>query len=284
MVRCSATTSPSTSGAEALVRAADDEAARTYEALRARAESDPAILAFWLGGSRGMGFATPHSDYDVGVIVAEDAYDAILQQLGMAAPYQADWRPGVDLSVRTFPMLKAFAAWDSAERGYRYMFAHLKALVDKTGRAQPLIDAKARVPTEAIAHFVHGSLDHALNQAYRGLKCLRDGDAPAGRLEAAEGVGPFLDAAFALHGARLRPYYKYLGWELATFPLQQLPLGPAELSRRLSAALDPGGAGSLCRLLADAEPAFREAGYGAAYDGWGTTLPWILAGKAVGAP
>ena len=36
-------------------------------------------------------------------------------------------------------------------------------------------------------------------------------------------MNPFFDAAFALHGGRLRPYYKYLRWELETWPLTQLP-------------------------------------------------------------
>ena len=40
---------------------ADAEGALVYESLLKRAHEDPAILAFWLGGSRGMGRATPHS-------------------------------------------------------------------------------------------------------------------------------------------------------------------------------------------------------------------------------
>jgi hypothetical protein len=247
-----------------------------YLALLERARTDPGILAFWLGGSRGMGRPTQWSDFDVGMIVAEDAYERVRGELGLAGDFQADWRPGVDLSVRTFPMFEAFAAWGSDETGYRYTFAHLRALVDKTGRAQPLIDAKARVPAEAVRAFIHASLDHALNQAYRGLKCLRDGDPAASRLEAAEAVNPFLDAAFALHGGRLRPYFKYLRWELDTFPLERLAFDGAALMDRLAAALSPDGAIALSRLLADTQDAFRAAGHGAAYDGWGETLAFIL--------
>jgi hypothetical protein len=259
------------------------EGARTYEALLKRARDDPVILAFWLGGSRGMGQSTEHSDWDVGMIVAEDAYEAFCSELGLGDGFKADWRPGVDLSVRTFPMFEAFAAWETAERGYRYTFAHLKALVDKTGRAQPMIDAKARVPPDAVAGFIHASLDHALNQAYRGLKCLRDGDALASRLEAMQGINPFLDAAFALHDARLRPYFKYLAWELETHPLERLPVSSGDLSGRLADVMAPGGAAALAGLLREAEAAFREAGHGAVFDGWGAALRWILAGRPEGA-
>jgi hypothetical protein len=261
-----------------------DTPAETYEALLRRAEEDPAVLAFWLGGSRGMGKPTRFSDYDVGIIVAEDAYQPFCRDLGFEGPFQADWRPGVDLMVRTLPMFEAFAAWGTDEAPYRYAFAHLKALVDKTGWAQPLIDAKACVPTDAVAGFIEASLDHALNQAYRGLKCLRDGDPAASRLEAAQGIYPFLDAVFALHGGRLRPYFKYLSWELDAFPLDRLASDGATLMDRLAAVLSPDGAASLSGLLAAVEAPFRAAGHDHAFDGWGETLDWILTWRPPGAP
>jgi hypothetical protein len=266
-----------------LARTAPD-AFQTYEALLQRAKDDPAILAFWLGGSRGMGRPTQWSDYDVGIIVAKDAYEPFCRELGLAGPFQADWRPGVDLAVRTFPMLEAFAAWGSDEAGYRYTFAHLKALVDKTGRAQPLIDAKACVPPNAVHDFIDRSLDHVLNQAYRALKCLRDGDPLASRLEAAQGLNPFLDAAFALHDGRLRPYFKYLARELETFPLSRLPFSAEDVLDGLAEVLSPGGGPALGGLLAESRPAFVAAGHDGVFDGWGGALPWILAGEPAGAP
>jgi hypothetical protein len=256
--------------------------AETYAALLARAQADPDILAFWLGGSRGMGRATRFSDFDVGIIVAEAAYGPFCQELGLEDSFQADWRPGVDLAVWTFPMFEASSAWGTDEAPYRYAFAHLKALVDKTGRAQALIDAKTCVPADAIAGFVHASLDHALNQAYRGLKCLRDGDPAASRLEAVEGINPLLDALFAPHGGRLRPYFKYLGWELERFGLDQLPFDGRALLERLMAVLAPGGATALSGLLAAVQDAFRAAGHGGAFDGWGEKLTWILGWRPPG--
>jgi hypothetical protein len=157
-------------------------------------------------------------------------------------------------------------------------------MLDKTGQVRLLLLSKGRIPPDDVARTIHDALDHALNQAYRALKCERDADAAASRLEAAEGVNPFIDAAFALHGGRLRPFYKYLDWELAKHPLDQLPFGAADLRARLLAVLAPGGATALCRLLAESEPAFRAAGHAKAYDGWESALPWILAGRPEGKP
>ena len=250
--------------------------AETYAALLKRAEVDPAVLAFWLGGSRGMGRPTQYSDYDIGIIVAEEAYGPFCAELGLEGPFQAEWRPGVDLMVRTFPMFEAFAAWDSDERAYRYTFAHLKALIDKTGRAQPMIDAKACVPADKVAPFVAAKLDHALNQLYRAMKCRRDGDPAASQLEAAEGVTPFIDALFAVHGRRLRPYYKYLTWELTEHPLAQSPMAPGPLLALLLAVLGPDGASALQRLMVETKALFCAHGHASTYEGWGQALSWML--------
>jgi hypothetical protein len=255
------------------------EGAQTYEALLKRAREDPAILAFWLGGSRGMGRATRHSDYDVWLAPTDAAVEELRAEFGLGGLAQTGWRPGVDLIVTTIGELERLHVSESNSNGRSYMFAHLKAMVDKTGEAQRLIDAKARVPTAEVPRVIHDALDHALNQAYRALKCLRDGDTAASRLEAAEGVNPFFDAAFALHGGRLRPYYKHLRWELETWPLTQLPTGDAALMDRALAVLGAGGGPALSALLAEAQAAFRAAGHGAAYDGWGEVLDWILTGR-----
>ena len=262
----------------------DPEGAQTYEALLKQAREDPRILAFWLGGSRGKGRPTEHSDYDIVILVAEDAYEAFCRELGMESPFRNEWRPGIDLSVGTLPGFAAAGAWDSAERWTRYGHAHVKVLVDKTGQAQALNDAKACVPADAVPGFIYDSLDHAINQAYRALKCLRDGLPDASRLEAADGVDPFFDAVFALHGGRLRPYYKYLRWELEAWPLTQLPTGgPALLDRALD-VLGSGGGPALSALLAQTREPFRTAGHSAVYDGWGASLDWILKGEPGATP
>ena len=91
---------------------------------------------------------------------------------------------------------------------------------------------------------------------------------------------PFSDALFAVHDGRLRPYYKYLTWELTEHPLAQSPLAPAPLLDLLLAVLGPDGAGALQRLMVETKPLFCAHGHAPAYDGWGEALGWMLSYRA----
>jgi len=254
--------------------------AETYERLLQLAKDDPRVLGFFLGGSRGMGRPTEYSDYDCFFVVTEEGYEAFKAALGLDGPYKMDWRPTIDLIARTLPMLQAFAAWDSDERGFRYLFAHVKAQVDKTGQVQRVIDSKACVPAPEVDGFVAGRLDHALNQLYRSAKCLRDGDPDASNLEAAEGVTPFIDALFAVNGRRLRPYYKYLRWELTEHPLGLSPYSPPELMALLTGVVAPDGVFALQRLMVETKPLFCAHGHAPTYEAWGEALGWMLSYRA----
>jgi hypothetical protein len=99
----------------------------------------------------------------------------------------------------TLAQFEAAAGWGQPHAWNRYNYAHLAPLVDKTGRIAGLMAEKACVPQSEADGFVRASLDHFTNQVYRALKCLRDGDAIAACLEAAEASGPLLDALFTLH-------------------------------------------------------------------------------------
>ena len=68
----------------------------------------------------------------------------------------------------------------------------------------------------------HDRLDGWLNFAYRALKDDRDGRTLEARLDAAESVPWLLDVVFAMAG-RVRPYNKYLPWELRTHPVDGWP-------------------------------------------------------------
>jgi len=63
-----------------------------------------------------------------------------------------------------------------------------------------------------------GALDAYVNSTYRSLKAERLGEVLGARLDAADAASHLLDALFALRG-RVRPWSKYLRWELEVEPL-----------------------------------------------------------------
>jgi hypothetical protein len=241
----------------------------TFDDLRALALEDPNILAFWLGGSRGKGQATEHSDHDCMMIVTDEVVD------GYRARFQQLCQSDLDCVVSTLDQLRAYAEWGGPEAWDRYSFAHVRVDIDKTGQVQAIVDAKARVPAEARAGFIDASLDHYVNQLYRALKNARDGRPIAARLEAAEQIPPLLDALFALHGGRLRPFHKYLEWELQTWPLERLPWVKDVFLAKLVAILEAADPGLQHDVFRQIETLFRQSGHAAIFDAWGVALPFI---------
>ncbi|MGA0600414.1 hypothetical protein ACO2Q3_06875 [Caulobacter sp. KR2-114] len=238
-----------------------------FARLLAEAQGSPEVLGLWLGGSRGKGRATARSDYDLGLVLQD----------GRHPPWRARLAaiPGFDAQVFDHAGFAAYAAWGGPQAWDRYSFAHVRALIDRTGDIQALIDAKAAVPPDQVFAFIDAALDRFVNQLYRACKCLRDGDALASRLEAAQAPDAFLDAVFALHGGRLRPYAKYLAWELTEHPLSHAPWPAVDLLALLDQALSPIPVPALQALLAGLEPLARAAGHGGVLDAWGEVLPLV---------
>ncbi|WP_238016103.1 nucleotidyltransferase domain-containing protein [Dactylosporangium sp. AC04546] len=218
-----------------------------------RAGGDPNVLGVVLTGSQARGMAGPWSDVDVTVVV--EVQDE---------PWRHDTRTSrLDEVVCTVDGLA-----DTSVHWRRYGFRGAKVLLDRLGGGiAELVGRQATLSgAEAAAH-AREMLGAYVNQVYRAVKSYRNGDEDAGRLDAAESVAWLLECVFAMHG-RLRPYNKYLQWELDSFPL---PGG-------WNAALRPGAvAGAAISLFGDVEGLARERGHGDVLDGWGTDIDLIRA-------
>jgi hypothetical protein len=243
-------------------------AAKLFEQILAQARTDPNIVGFFLGGSRGKGMVTEHSDYDCVMVVTEEVLPEYARRYG----HPAD--PRIEAEVVTLEKFRNHAAWGSSTAWDRYNFAHVTPLVDKTGELAGMLREKGSVPEAERRKFVAGHLDGYINQVYRSLKCFRDGQAAGARLEAADSVRPMLDVVFGMHG-RVRPYYKYLEWELRAFPLEKLTMAPEELTEALLKILETGSVRAQRLVLEHVEGMARADGYGAVVDDWGWRLGWM---------
>lgn len=242
--------------------------AEVYGEVLRKADADLNVLAFILTGSRGKGFGTEHSDYDCAAVVA-DAEVAMQREAMSRLP------PGIHVTIYTVQTFEDHAAWSGPQRWDRYNWTHLRTQIDKTdGLIQRLIEEKGTVPPNEVMPFIAKSLDHYINQVYRSIKCLRDGDDVGYRLEAMDSIAPLLDAVFALHDHRLRPYYKYLRWELTEFPLASLPWSGGEFLQMLLSILSDGAHRNQQSIFKWVDQTFREKGFAGVFDAWGDDL-WI---------
>jgi hypothetical protein len=150
-----------------------------------------------------------------------------------------------------------------------YAFAHVTPLVDKLGgEIAALTDAKGRVDPAAAAE----PLDDYINHYYRSRKSARGGLELEARFDAAESVAPFLEFLFGAFG-RVRPFNKWLRWELETYLLGP-PWTADGLLPRLERILD-GRLDEQQALFRDAERLARERGHGDVVDGWEPDVAWL---------
>ena len=173
------------------------------------------LLGVVLSGSAGRDCATERSDLDVVVVLSDEA----------AATRRTEKSAEVDEIVDSWSDLLTVAPFGTEWWWMRWSYAWAPVLLDRTGGA--LADAVRRQatlsPEEADGVLIdHDRLDGWVNFAYRALKNDRDGRTLETRLDAAESVPWLLDVVFAIAG-RVRPYNKYLPWELRHHPLDDWP-------------------------------------------------------------
>lgn len=171
---------------------------------------DPAIVGVVLTGSAARGMATRHSDVDVYVVLA-DGVD----------PRRAEKSRYLDEIPLMLRDLENPAPFGTEGWWHRWSFAWAQVLRDDTGgRVTAAVRRQSTLDVDEQRHVLTDGdrLDGWLNFAYRAAKSARDGRQREARLDAAESVSWLLDVIFTLSG-RVRPYNKYLAWELSSHPL-----------------------------------------------------------------
>ena len=222
------------------------------EVARAREE----ILGLYLFGSRGRDFMVDErSDWDVCVVLADrEAQEAFDREF----PYAHGAR--VEIASATLEGIRN----EQSEHG-RYAAAHAQVVLDKTaGELARVVAEQESLPSPSRDAVVRDALDGYINQTYRSLRY-------GTRLDAVEAIPHALRTIFAL-GDRVRPYNKYLEWELRHHPLEGwtadelLPL----IDRVLTG--EPTAQHELFNRL---EPQARSVGFGDVIDGWEPDVAWL---------
>lgn len=233
-----------------------------FENFLREAKADSNIIGFFLGGSRGKGIGNKFSDYDVYVIVKNGKAEFYKRKYGKITD------KNFEFMIYSFNEFKNYAEWGSAEEWARYNCAHIKTLINKNGKIQKIIDEKAKISSNKIKSFIKEKLDGYINYTYRSIKCFKNKNLFAARLQAAYSIPYFLDIIFALDNGRIRPYAEYLEWELENFPLKNFPLKSKKIIKSITKILNNADLKTQQNLLKICEKVFRREGYGKIFDGW----------------
>jgi hypothetical protein len=215
--------------------------------LLERAAEDENVMGVVVHGSRGRGLHVHEgSDWDVIVVVREPDGRYESERGGELEAFEV--RSLADLPKWMLPAV----TWTTP-------------LLDKTGAVTAQLAEVTKVDPATAAE----PLDEYVNSYYRSAKNARAGLDLAALLDAQEAVPHYLDFVFAVHG-RVRPYNKWLEWELREHPL---PV-PVDLDR-LERIARIGDIDDQRALFRETEALARDRGHGATIEGWEPDVAWL---------
>ena len=237
-----------------------------YAELVERARADDEVLGLILTGSRGRRFRVrPDSDHDVRLVLRDGAPDT----------YSTPHGSPVEVAVLARSVFERTGLPGSGSEWDRYSYVRCELVLDKLdGEVARLLAVKARLGDEEGRKVAAAALDDYVNSYYRSARNFQNDLPLEARLDAAESIGPLLTALFALH-RRVRPFNKFLGWELRLEPLDGEEWAADVLLPRLQQIVGPGDLAAQQALFRDVERFARTAGHGEVIDGWEPDVGWL---------
>lgn len=242
---------------------------KKFNQLLEKAKTDKNIIGFFLVGSRGKGFESEHSDYDIVIITKDKATKKV------KAEFSKNKFENIELIVMSLSEFKKYAEWGSEFAWDRYNFWRVKALIDKTGEVQKLINEKGAIPESERHNFIAGTLDNYINCVFRSVKCFSNNNILGARLEASASIPSLLDLIFGLEN-RPKPFLGYLEKELKTYPLKKLSWKSKEFLKKILLVLSTADVKAQQEILKTMEKLLRKEGFGKVFDEWRGKDKWAM--------
>jgi hypothetical protein len=246
---------------------------QTYDELVETALRDDDIVGLILTGSRGRGFPlTGESDWDVRLVVSDDA------AAECRARFATSHGSVVEVVVLSLSEFARVGDVGTESFSDRYSYVRAEVVIDtEDGRVAELVNAKSTLPPDAARLLASENLDDYVNSYYRAAKNQRSGLQVEANLDAAESLPALLSFLFAIN-ERVRPFNRFLRWELESHPLPGDSWSADSLLPRLRAIVSIADLGEQQRLFRDVEALARTRDLGHVIDGWEPDLGWLRAG------
>lgn len=200
------------------------KAKEAYELYLEKAKFDDRIIGVILAGGRGKGAATKNSDYDVFFITTDEGLNGVIKDYP-----DTEY---VDSLPRSISNFREHAKMGSPTEYDKYSFTHISAVVDKTGEIKKLVEEKGSLNPDIAYKIADNALGGYLNSIHRSLKHIRDKNLLAAQLDANESITNLLIFIFANEN-RVRPFNKFLKWELENYPLKKLPIQTPDFLKKI---------------------------------------------------
>jgi len=211
-----------------------------FQILHSIAQRDENILWFFLWGGRWKWFFWKNSDYDIYMIFKDEVSVSYKSKLGK---FQIDENDILFFSKTEFEEY----AINDRNKWNKYNFAHLKVELDRCN-IQRLVDQKCRLNKSELAQYLDENLESLYNYIYRSCKHKQNHYSFGSHLRAVQTIQCFLEILFALD-CRVAPYYKYLEWEIKSFPVSEFPIDPETIISHLKNILHTWAPKSQIALL-----------------------------------
>lgn len=249
-----------------------------YTEFLKESTKDPNILGVILAGSRARGLENDRSDCDIYMIFKNSVDSQLIHEYDRQLNEKYGEALRLDISNKALMTIGEFGHYAEIGTEYyydRYNLVHSKIEVDKTqDELERLLGKIGSYSHDEQATILKNDLAEYISLTYQAMKSFEADRATAAILDAAESIQYLLSSLFVLNN-RIRPYNKYLEWELVTHPLEELPWPSQVFLVMLRQSIKETDLKTLQKLYVGIEQLARRKGYGHKYDAWGEKIKYV---------
>lgn len=235
---------------------------------------DSKVVGLIQAGSTAKRLQTKDSDLDVYIILDSDTVQNDIVKYTNATHKKYHGK-NLDISNQAIQTLNEFKKYGVVGTEYewdRYNLVHTELIFDKTnGVLAEALESKEILTNNEADTLIDSNLGAYINLTYRSLHSFKAGKKELAKLDQAEAVMYMLTLLFAFK-KRVRPFNKYLAWELEQYPLDLNGVDNKQLYELILASATGDNHTHQIKMFKTIERLARKKGRTGVFDAWGEKL------------